>query len=442
MPTAIGKTEKLFGANAIIALPTNDLKNEIAKRFTFKNSTNPQDYKFTTTPDTVNFESMELALRQQYYYTIGLPTKSMEMLYNIIKPANSEDNSEYDIMTARNYLSGLQESLKSKDSILTTHKRALFTKFTNDTLIFDEDPLSSLLEIKQLNISDLFLLNQHVNDPEIDQLIKYLIEITPNLIVQTPTFNFKIDQLIKRISQVQMESNVFEFFKSSFFIRGGTATKRGNVKKHDTIYYINKLDLPENKKIIILSATIPIAIYKLLFGERIVGYDISDVQQQGKIIQYTKRSCSRKGLKRYGNLISEEVGNKPVITFKAMGNVFQNPAEGIWFGNCSGYDHLKGQNIAVVGTPHRNPRQYLLMAKALGIDFKTTDTTMSNKKIEYNGFKFMMNCYDNEHLRGIQLSLIESDLIQAVGRARTLRTDAKVEVYSNFPLRISDEFIY
>ena len=67
---------------------------------------------------------------------------------------------------------------------------------------------------------------------------------------------------------------------------------------------------------------------------------------------------------------------------------------------------------------------------------------MSVQKINYNGFTFKMNCYDHEELRSIQLALIESDLIQAIGRARTLRTNATVEVYSNFPLRISREFIY
>ena len=41
-----------------------------------------------------------------------------------------------------------------------------------------------------------------------------------------------------------------------------------------------------------------------------------------------------------------------------------------------------------------------------------------------------------------QLALIESDLIQAVGRASTLRTDATVELYSNFLLRISNHFIF
>ena len=54
----------------------------------------------------------------------------------------------------------------------------------------------------------------------------------------------------------------------------------------------------------------------------------------------------------------------------------------------------------------------------------------------------MFNCYDNSELRDIQLGLIESDLIQAVGRARTLRTEAIVELYSNFPLRIVDEFVW
>ncbi len=67
---------------------------------------------------------------------------------------------------------------------------------------------------------------------------------------------------------------------------------------------------------------------------------------------------------------------------------------------------------------------------------------MSFQKIEYNGFRFKFYCYDNEEIRLLQLALIQSDLIQAVGRARTLRMDAMVEVYSNFPLRISDNFIY
>ena len=86
-----------------------------------------------------------------------------------------------------------------------------------------------------------------------------------------------------------------------------------------------------------------------------------------------------------------------------------------------------------MGTPHINNVVYFLTAKVLGIEFKTSDLTMSYQKVIYNGFEFKFNCFDNESLRMIQFSYIESDLIQAVGRARTLRTDAKVDLIFKLP---------
>src|SRR5690606_7858324 len=118
--------------------------------------------------------------------------------------------------------------------------------------------------------------------------------------------------------------------------------------------------------------------------------------------------------------ISNEVGNKPVLTFMTYRRDFNNPIKDMYFGNCSGYDSMKGKDMAVVGTPHRNNIEYFLTAKVLGVDFKMTDMTMSHQKIDYNGFRFKFNCFDHEELRKIQLALIESDLVQAVGRARTL----------------------
>jgi len=67
---------------------------------------------------------------------------------------------------------------------------------------------------------------------------------------------------------------------------------------------------------------------------------------------------------------------------------------------------------------------------------------MGFREIEHNDFKFTFNCYYHPELREIQLGLIESDLIQAVGRARTLRTDATFELYSNYPIRIAHRFIW
>jgi hypothetical protein len=421
LPTALGKTECFTETRATIALPTHDLKNEIGHRMKID---------CLKTPDPIGFENESINRKLQYYYSIGLPKKAMGILYHIINPKNSMLYTSEEIEIASNHLNELIESNNSPKAILTTHKRALFTEYGHDTIIFDEDPLNSLLDIKKMEIPDLYQLFLGSDKKELKTICEHLESSTIGELKATPTFSFDIDDLIDCISSTGLETNVFEFFSSSYFIR--TDSK--------TIYYVVKRNLPPDKIIIIMSATIPIYVYQKLFGERVEVIDIRDVEQTGTITQYTKRSCSRHGLNRYVKTISEEVGELPVITFNSFGKHFRNPVKEMYFGNCSGYDSLKGIDIAVVGTPHRNNIQYFLTAKVLGIDFKTTDTTMSHQKIEYNGFRFKLNCFDNEELRSIQLSFIESDLIQAVGRARTLRTSAHVDLYSSFPLRMSDEF--
>lgn len=425
LPTAIGKTQIITGTRAIIAAPTNSLKNEIGERM---------GVKYIKTPDSVVFEDEKINKKLEHYYSIGLPKKSMRILNHMVNPVNSKMYSANDVITANQYLQDLRYSMISQDTILTTHKRALFTDFNHDTIIFDEDPLNSILEIKELKISDLVALKLMTNLNGLDYLINHLTGSTPTQIIKTPSFAIDIDELIDVISDLKVDSNIVDFLKSSYFIRDGL--------NPDIINYIVKRDLPKNKKVIIMSATLPVHIYQKLFGDRVEVIDITNVNQQGSVIQYTNRSCSRNGLNNYVHKISEKVGDTPVLTFKSFRHHFQNPVKEMYFGNCSGYDSLKGQDMAVVGTPHRNNIEYFLTASVLGIDYKSTDTTMSHQKIEYNGFRFKFNCFDNEELRNIQLSLIESDLIQAVGRARTLRTSAQVDLYSNFPLKISDEFRY
>ena len=427
LPTAIGKTEYITSTTATIAAPTNKLKDEIAQRM---------KVEYVTTPETVVFENEQLNRKLQYYYSIGLPHKATGVLYDVINEKNVLSYSSVDIEKASSYLAQLEKSHHSTQTVLTTHVRALHSNFTHDTIIFDEDPLKSLIDVKELKITDLIKLdyNTKILTNELDDLIKHLESSTPGEIKSTPQLNIDIDALMEKVTLSNIETNLFDFFNSSFYKRDSW--------NRDLIYYVVKRQLPKNKKIIILSATIPIYIYQKLYGDRLNIVDIRDVQQQGKIIQYTNKSCSRKSLSRYIDSVSKEVGDKPVITYKTFGNQFQNPVKEMYFGNCSGYDSMKGKDLVVVGTPHRNNIEYLLTAKILGIEFKTTEMGMSFKKIEYNGFKFMFNCYDNAELRSIQLALIESDLIQAIGRARTLRTDATVEVYSNFPLRMSDQFIY
>ncbi len=59
------------------------------------------------------------------------------------------------------------------------------------------------------------------------------------------------------------------------------------------------------------------------------------------------------------------------------------------------------------------------------------------KRVQKYGYEFDLNTYENEFdsfLTDIQLYFVYSELIQAVGRARALRMNVNVYVYSALPL--------
>ena len=96
----------------------------------------------------------------------------------------------------------------------------------------------------------------------------------------------------------------------------------------------------------------------------------------------------------------------------------------------------------MLGTPHKHNAQYFLIGKILGVNVDIFNREFKMQTVEWRGFRFSFNTFDNEQLRTIQLSLIESELIQAAGRARALREeDAEVHIYSSLPLRITQTFV-
>jgi hypothetical protein len=113
----------------------------------------------------------------------------------------------------------------------------------------------------------------------------------------------------------------------------------------------------------------------------------------------------------------------------------------MWFGNCSGYNQYTGVSINVLGTPHKHNAQYLLIGKVLGANVDAFNQSFRLQPVEWGGFRFNFNTFDSPRLQRIQLSLIESELIQAAGRARALREHVEVDIYSNLPLRITQQFV-
>jgi len=74
---------------------------------------------------------------------------------------------------------------------------------------------------------------------------------------------------------------------------------------------------------------------------------------------------------------------------------------------------------------------YKLIATSLGVD---VNFKMRFSELTDDNYKYWLTTYDEPVLREIQLWLIKSELIQAVGRARLLRFECTVKLYASIPL--------
>ena len=110
-----------------------------------------------------------------------------------------------------------------------------------------------------------------------------------------------------------------------------------------------------------------------------------------------------------------------------------------YFGAVEGLYKYKGQNLCVIGTPHTSSKVYegyyfLLTGK------NNISREWKVKRVKKYGFEFDLNTYENEadsFLTDIQLYFLYSELIQAIGRARALRYDVDIYVYSALPIHNS-----
>lgn len=429
LPTGIGKTRALEDISGVtMAFPTHTLKSEVQDRM---------KVDCLVTPELPVFDDETINDRIDFLYRNGFIAKATKLISDIATDLKHKYHQD-DKLRASYYLKKTRECYASEKTVLTTHQKAMFGEFNSDTLMFDEDPLQSFLSMKSFKIGELNTLIGKVGFSEELNKVRDFLQTTliSDMPQKTPLYTFDIDALTDKIADANIETNIIDFLNSDYIVK--------SAKDQNIVHIITKREIPDYKKIIILSATASDFIYRQIFGDDITVIDLMDTEQTGNIIQNTKFSFSRSGIAKQGERVealAQKLGDIPVITFMKYKNYFKNAVKEMHFGNCSGYDDLKGEDIAVVGTPHYNNDVYTLYALALGIKVKPRDFSMSYEKIEHNGFRFKFNCYAKEELKQIQLALIESELVQAVGRARTLRENATVYVYSNFPLRQTTTFI-
>lgn len=415
--TGIGKTELYRGLeNVLIALPYHSLKNEIAiERMKVPCKETP----------SLNTLPTEVRNSLDYYYSIGAFSWANQYLSDMSKVYKS----------VKHYQDGCLDCYDSEETVLTTHQKAIFIPYwIHKTIISDEDIISSLMPIAKVTMNDLTRLESDIKSPSDKRILTSLINDIREGRVNTPRemdvsifedFGAIEDEVLG--GKTKYESNILQFFNAQYFVLDS--------KDSATIHYINKYDLPQDKKIIVLSATVDETLYKCLFGERVRFYDMSSVETVGLIEQDTKYSFSQSYFSNHSNYAVEKVGDLPVITFAKFKSIFPNAIQEMHFGYCSGSDKYNGQDLAVVGTPHVSPITIALYAKALGLPVKTHDfSRVKQQPVHHNGFRFWFNTYDNEYLRSIQFHFIETGLKQAIGRARPYTEPCTVKVLSNYPL--------
>ena len=343
-----------------------------------------------------------------------------------IKSINKND--ETDIF--EDYVIDLERIKNFKGHIITTHARFLtFSEqfLSNYNIIIDEDIMKSLLPIKTVNLQRIKkLINS--NKISVDKrfrLNELIRGLEKDIFLEKPESNISFSE--KETSDILKSNgsgNIIEFLSA-------TVVHQTDDNK---VQYLVKKTLPR-RKILLLSATANESLYKLYFGDdRIKTYSVTDAKYAGKLIQYPSGSFSRNFFEKNSESIANienMLGDISVITLRSLKKEFKFSTD-MNFGNTEGKNELEGTNIGVVGTPHMHPSLYKMYATAFGCNANGHE--MKLLEVKHNNYKFWFYTFEDKLLQMLQFWLIESELIQSVGRARLLRFDCTVHLLSNFPL--------
>jgi hypothetical protein len=346
--TGLGGTRRLLSRqNSVICFPNHDLKDEVAKDF---------KVPYISTPK-IPLDSVDEKLREniEYLFKLGLYEKA----YGLIR------KEAVNYPSLNQFLELSMKAPNINESILTTHSKGVHINFSQyNVVIFDENPLSSVLEIGEIFLDDLCELTKIiVNLVDKENLNKYLDILSStmsNSIEVTKEFIFEDIEAIEEIvlRNKVCNSNILNFFSSQFYVKDCQFPRKLNFIKHNSLNSVHLI----NKKIMILSSTASEFFYKQLYGDRVKFIDLSNVEMEGILVQDTHYSYSRSSLNQstVRKRIEEKVSNiKHLLTFKPYKHYFENAVENLHYGKCTGSNELSGERIAVVGTPHQPYKGHL-----------------------------------------------------------------------------------
>ena len=331
-------------------------------------------------------------------------------------------------------------------SIVVTHKfvKHHFSKLgTERHIVFDENPFGILAEHQFISLADVKQMETY--DPSWSELVKAWEETQHGKFISLEIKTDLTDELLDK-----MVADSFKFPVGLFNSDKGSKSiqKLGNRNQGFNVF-TERCTLPE-ATILILDATPPKTLLEGLFGStRVVFHDNPVPELIGTIKQDHSDSFSRTKMNDDEDFevllqILEDANIKDthtIVTFKAQIERLRDAGfkvdDDCYFGNEFGFNHLSGKHLAIVGTPNLSPETYLAQAYASGVDVESiTETNMTFTSISYNGFTYRFYTFQHSILQNIHLEFVNGSLMQAVGRARALREDVEVWVFSNFLLDI------
>ncbi len=448
--TGLGKTGEYVRLAAdhpadsfLIALPTNQLKEEVRKRL-LDNGVPEQDIFMTASVHGNAFIPAEIQARISEMHNRGIHNMTKEIINDYYKKIRAEPLERKAVEEECEKIMAGIKAVKGERVIVTTH--AYLVQLAEDflknyTVIIDEDFLQQLVFNRMYKVSVKCLealAKKELRD--YSEMAAVVLKAQEKTYEKTEPVRYGIPltaEELERLGSFEPYDNLNDLIYAGVYVR-----MKDEESGEETVRYFCPLDMPE-MKYIVLSATVNYEIYRRYFAGRmeVYAYPEKKAAYRGHLEQYTYHSLGRKDLSDKAQVFSvakEMAGNPELetITFKKFEEDWGRPlnAAGIHFGNSTGLNGLEGHDLAVIGTPYRVEECYKLVACYLGADVnREGDKRPSLRRAEYKGNSFLITTYKDKILREVQLYSIESELEQCVGRARLLRQDCSVYVFSCFP---------
>ena len=356
--------------------------------------------------------------------------------------------------------------------VICTHAYLALAVESNDynLVIIDEDIKSSLLSTKTCSYDALMdFYSNHVffnkRDkylPLIEQLKREYEAIASDTnysyVYSEPVSTAQIDSGFSEDDfdmesfRIVQNSNI-SYENAAYFAQSSAFT----ISEDKTVSFVNKLPYQPLCKTIILSATMNKLITEKLFAPRTVHwYSIPEIRNQQRVIQDITYSCSSTCLgTRFDTIVDyiksvvPDYTDYTVLTFKKYVERFvkagfhaeQNSEDNYYaFGNLDGVDELNGKNLLIIGKLSLAEPIYKLIANALGLHI--SDGRQHKHYQQIGDYVTFFYSFSDENLLAVQLGTTQASIVQAVGRARTARTRAKVWIFADIPVPIADEIRY